>query len=41
MTLDKITVSLEIKQVWTFPTEGRLLAVTAINGEETLMEFDL
>lgn len=39
--ISKLTVTLEIRQVWTWPSIGRALVVTAINGEERLMEFDL
>ncbi|SFS63060.1 hypothetical protein [Halostagnicola kamekurae] len=39
--VSKITVPAEIKQVWTWPSLGRALAVVAINGTEHLMEFDI
>ena len=34
-----LSVTLEIRQVWTWPSEGRALVVAAIDGEERLMEF--
>ncbi|WP_435552754.1 hypothetical protein [Natrinema sp. CGMCC1.2065] len=36
-----LTVTLEIRQIWTWPSLGRALVVGAINGEERIMEFDL
>ncbi|WP_459809659.1 hypothetical protein [Halopiger thermotolerans] len=39
--ISDLTITLEIKRVWTWPSLGRALVVTAINGTERLMEFDL
>lgn len=35
-----LTVTIEVKQVWTWPRLGRALFVTSINGTEHLMEIN-
>lgn len=39
--ISDITVTVEILQDWTWPSLGRILVVTALNGEERLMEFSI
>ena len=39
--ISDLTITVEIKQVWTWPRLGRALVVSSIDGTEHLMEYEL